>query len=105
MLISSQELQIGQFVKSRAGRDKGKVLIVIKIIDDKYVEVIDGDLRKLENPKKKKVMHLIKLGEPDEEIQIRILEGQTVNNAWFRKKVADRLDQVQVRRNDSNGKK
>ena len=61
MLISSQELQIGQFVKSRAGRDKGNVYIVTKIIDDKYVEVVDGDLRKLEKPKKKKVMHLIKL--------------------------------------------
>ncbi len=103
MLISSQELQVGQFVKSRAGRDKGKVLIVTKIIDDKYVEVVDGDLRKLENPKKKKVMHLIKLGEPDEEIQHRILEAHAINDAWFRKKVADRLDQVQVRRSDSNG--
>ena len=103
MLISSQELQIGQFVKSRSGRDKGKVLIVTKIIDDKYVEVVDGDLRKLENPKKKKVMHLIKIGEPDEEIQVRILERDTFNDAWIRKKVADRLDQVRVRRNDSNG--
>jgi ribosomal protein L14E/L6E/L27E len=103
MLISSQELQIGQFVKSRSGRDKGRVLIVTKIIDDKFVEVVDGDLRKLENPKKKKVMHLIKLGEPDEEIRERVLDVQMINDAWIRKKVADRLDQVRVRRNDSNG--
>lgn len=103
MMISSQELQIGQFVKSKAGRDKGNVLIVFGIVDEQYVLVVDGDLRKLEKPKKKKVKHLSKIGEVDMEIQKVMTDDEPFNNAWLRKKVADRLDQVRVRRDDSNG--
>jgi ribosomal protein L14E/L6E/L27E len=103
MMISSQELQIGQFVKSKAGRDKGNVLIVFGIVDEQNVLVVDGDLRKLEKPKKKKVKHLSKIGEVDMEIQNVMTADEPFNNAWLRKKVADRLDQVRVRRDDSNG--
>lgn len=103
MMTSSQELQIGQFVKSKAGRDKGNVLIVFGIVDEQYVLVVDGDLRKLEKPKKKKVKHLSKIGEVDMEIQNVMTADAPYNNAWLRKKVADRLDQVRVRRDDSNG--
>ena len=103
MMTSSQELQIGQFVKSKAGRDKGNVLIVFGIVDEQYVLVVDGDLRKLEKPKKKKVKHLSKIGEVDMEIQNVMTADKPFNNAWLRKKVADRLDQVRVRRDDSNG--
>jgi ribosomal protein L14E/L6E/L27E len=103
MMTSSQELQIGQFVKSKAGRDKGNVLIVFGIVDEQYVLVVDGDLRKLEKPKKKKVKHLSKIGEVDMEIQNVMTADEPFNNAWLRKKVADRLDQVRVRRDDSNG--
>jgi len=103
MLISSQELQIGQFVKSKAGRDKGNVLIVVAILDEQHVHVVDGDLRKLEKPKKKKVRHLTIVGVVDMELQSAIAEGKSFNNAWLRKKVADRLDLVRVRRDDSNG--
>lgn len=103
MMTSSQELQIGQFVKSKAGRDKGNVLIVFGIVDEQYVLVVDGDLRKLEKPKKKKVKHLSKIGDVDMEIQNVMTADEPFNNAWLRKKVADRLDQVRVRRDDSNG--
>ncbi|HSN65511.1 MAG TPA: RNA-binding protein [Fusibacter sp.] len=103
MMTSSQELQIGQFVKSKAGRDKGNVLIVFGIVDEQYVLVVDGDLRKLEKPKKKKVKHLSKIGDVDMEIQNVMTADKPFNNAWLRKKVADRLDQVRVRRDDSNG--
>lgn len=102
-MTSSQELQIGQFVKSKAGRDKGNVLIVFGIVDEQYVLVVDGDLRKLEKPKKKKVKHLSKIGDVDMEIQNVMTADKPFNNAWLRKKVADRLDQVRVRRDDSNG--
>ena len=49
---------MGQVVKSTAGRDKDFRMIVYSIIDDKYVMVVDGSLRKVENPKKKKLKHL-----------------------------------------------
>lgn len=51
-------LSIGQVVISKSGRDKGRKFVIIEIIDHEYVYIVDGDLRKINNPKKKKVMHL-----------------------------------------------
>ncbi len=105
MLTSSRELEIGQFVKSKAGRDKDSVLIVISIIDEQHVMVVDGNLRKLINPKKKKVKHLIKCGDIDTEFKIKIEEGTYMNDAELRKKVSSNVGLVRVRRDSSNGKK
>ena len=48
----------GQVVRSKKGRDEGKVYIIIDIIDDDLLLLVDGKLRKLDRPKKKKVKHL-----------------------------------------------
>jgi len=53
------DLKIGQIVKSKAGRDKGKIFMVCQILDENFALVCDGDLRKLDSPKKKKVKHLV----------------------------------------------
>lgn len=55
---STQALTRGQVVRSIAGRDTGKVFVILEIIDDQYLYLVDGRLRKLERPKKKKVKHL-----------------------------------------------
>ena len=52
------QVKVGQVVESKAGRDKGVFMIIYSIIDDKYVTVVDGSYRKIENPKKKKLKHL-----------------------------------------------
>ncbi len=51
-------LKRGQIVRSKKGRDEGEVFIILKIIDDKYIYLVDGKMRKLCKPKKKKVKHL-----------------------------------------------
>lgn len=48
----------GQVVRSKKGRDEGKVYIIMNIIDDDLLLLVDGKLRKLDRPKKKKVKHL-----------------------------------------------
>lgn len=53
---------IGSVVRSRAGRDSGRDFLVIGILDEEYVLLADGDLRKAEKPKKKKVKHLSATG-------------------------------------------
>jgi len=45
-------------VYSKAGRDKGKAFVVVGVIDDNNVYLADGDIRKIEKPKKKKIKHL-----------------------------------------------
>ena len=49
---------VGRVVRSKAGRDKGKFFVVVDLIDDNYVYLADGVLRKLSAPKKKKIKHL-----------------------------------------------
>lgn len=51
------EYRVGQLVRSKAGRDKGIDFVVVKS-DNGYVYVADGRMRKLENPKKKKIKHI-----------------------------------------------
>lgn len=53
------DLVMGQVVKSRAGRDKGKLYLIAQIVDDSHVLVVDGKHKGLEKPKRKKVKHLM----------------------------------------------
>lgn len=47
----------GQLVRSKAGRDKTRILAVLAV-DGPMLLVADGDLRKLDNPKRKKMQHV-----------------------------------------------
>ena len=47
----------GQLVRSKAGRDKTRTLAVLAV-DGSMLLVADGDLRKLGNPKRKKIQHV-----------------------------------------------
>ena len=50
---------LGHLFVSTAGRDKGIVCTVVGISDDDgCVLIADGKMRKIENPKKKKLKHL-----------------------------------------------
>ncbi len=81
----TDDLRIGQVVKSKAGRDKGRIFIIVEIIDDKYVRICDGELRKVSKPKPKKVKHLIIYNRVFEEIEARIDKGDKLNNAYIRR--------------------
>ena len=75
----------GQVVKSRAGRDKGKIFLVIDIIDGENVFIVDGNLRKLDNPKKKKIKHLIVYNTILDELKYKLDNNIKINNAYIRK--------------------
>ena len=51
--------RIGDVVISTAGRDKGKIFLVIDIYG-KFAYIADGKVRKVLNYKKKNIKHLIK---------------------------------------------
>ncbi|MDO4662333.1 MAG: KOW domain-containing RNA-binding protein [Tissierellia bacterium] len=55
------DLICGQLVKSRCGRDKDRIFVIKEILDNDYVLLIDGYLRKLEKPKLKKIKHVKKI--------------------------------------------
>lgn len=47
----------GMIVRSRAGRDADRWCVVIGL-EENFALIADGDLRPLEKPKRKKLMHL-----------------------------------------------
>ncbi len=47
----------GRLVRSKAGRDKGRTLAVLAV-DGQMLLVADGRLRRLQQPKRKKLRHV-----------------------------------------------
>ena len=78
-------LQKGQVVKSKAGRDRNRVFVILDIIDESFVLVVDGDLRKLSSPKKKKIKHLIVYNTILEDFINMLNSNQKINDATVRK--------------------
>lgn len=81
----TRDLKIGQIVKSKAGRDKGRVFLIFKVLDENFVLVCDGDLRKLNTPKKKKVKHLVIYNTVLTEFAEKLQENKNLNDAYVRK--------------------
>jgi len=82
---STKDITVGQVVKSRAGRDKGNIFLVLEIIDDKHVLIVDGDTRRLDKPKKKRIKHLIVYNTVLSEFKEKIDGDVKINNAYVRK--------------------
>jgi len=51
-------IEVGSIVFSKAGRDKGNYFMVYEVLNQDFVTLVDGSMRKLANPKKKKVKHV-----------------------------------------------
>ena len=84
----------GNIVLSKAGRDKGKYFVVLDVIDTQYVEIADGDLRKVDNPKKKKCKHLENTGKTSERVCQKLAEGIRVTNPELHRELAEYNEDV-----------
>ncbi|NMA66691.1 MAG: RNA-binding protein [Clostridiaceae bacterium] len=78
---------IGRFAWSKAGRDQGNLFIIIDIVDDNHVLIADGIIRKLNNPKKKKIKHLKITNKFDEEISQTVLMKRKLSDVDLQKAV------------------
>lgn len=82
------DLQIGDIVYSRAGRDQGRYFLVIGLVDEQYVLIADGKLRRLETPKRKKVKHLRALPPQDLRVCEKVRNGEKLTNSEIRREMA-----------------
>jgi ribosomal protein L14E/L6E/L27E len=85
--VEESHISIGQVVRSTKGRDKDNFFIVINKIDEEYVLIVDGNIRRLDKPKKKKLKHLMKLNILSEECKERIINNKKMNNAFIRREL------------------
>lgn len=84
---TTSEISIGQVVRSKAGRDTGRIFFIIDILDDKYVIIADGDLRKIEKAKKKKAIHLLKYNTINKELKNKIENNEKISNIFIRREL------------------
>lgn len=82
---------IGIIVRSKAGRDKGDLFIVLKT-EGEFAFIANGELRKVDRPKKKKLKHLQKTGYVTEFIRNKLETAGKVTNSELRKALAEYLD-------------
>ena len=86
-MLTTTDISLGQFVKSKAGRDKDRIFIIIEIVDEVYVKIVDGDLRRVESPKRKKIKHLAKMNDVSDDIQLKLKDNRKVTNQMVRREI------------------
>ena len=50
---------VGCVVVSKSGHDKGEKYVLVKVVDDKFVLVSNGENRPLGKPKRKNICHIM----------------------------------------------
>lgn len=78
--MDSDKIVPGQIILSKAGRDAGRYFVVIDILNSEYVLIADGDLRKIDRPKKKKIKHIAALTSVDDAIKNKLQSGMKLSN-------------------------
>ena len=88
--MSSFPMEVGRVVFSKAGRDAGHHFVVVAVLDEDHVAIANGCQRKVDNPKKKKIKHLVAKPELLEEIQEKIFAKKRI----FDSEVRNKLDAI-----------
>ena len=86
----------GRVVLSLQGRDKGRCFIVLSALDDEFVLMADGDLRKVQRPKRKKKKHLHVKPAFFPEIAEKLQAGAPVLDSELRKALAQAAKQQEL---------
>ncbi len=81
----------GQVVFSKCGRDKGMAFIVVNA-DEDNVYLVDGKLRRLEKPKKKKKIHVQITKYVDTQLNRKLSGGEYLLDSDIRKALKTYFD-------------
>lgn len=73
-----KEVFVGSIVYSKAGRDRGKCYIIVRLDEKGYAFVANGSDKTLSDPKRKNVKHLDTGGEVSKTIQEKLLSEKQV---------------------------
>lgn len=84
------ELQIGNIVISTMGRDKGLYFIVVGV-EENYVYLVDGSVRKVDKPKKKKIKHIELTSLFEENIATKVKNKHKITNQDIKKALREIL--------------
>ncbi|MGI6574348.1 MAG: RNA-binding protein [bacterium] len=82
--MAMEKLRLGQMVSSKTGRDCSQSYLVLKRIDERFVLLANGGKRKVGNPKKKNIRHLVVHQAIAEDIEAKLSIGEEVTDEEIR---------------------
>ena len=80
-------MEPGDLVLSLKGRDKERYYVVVEVWPE-YCFIADGDLRKTDRPKMKKIKHIKQTGFKSDFLRKRLAEGQKATNTELRNEIS-----------------
>ncbi len=82
-------IEVGSVVRSMAGRDQGRLFVVIQEVDADFVMVANGKLEGMDRLKKKRRKHLKPTGQTVAPLRDRLAQGGKVEDheirSWLEK--------------------
>ena len=87
------EIAKSNIVRSDAGRDKGKLFIVLAV-QGEYLLLADGKSRKLESPKRKKRKHVLFVAADETRVSQKIINDEKLTNSELRRTLAAYREEV-----------
>lgn len=81
-------LTVGSVVRSKAGRDGGRCFVVMWV-EENFVGLCDGDLRKTDKIKRKKIKHIIPTKYVSAFVVSKLEAGDKVTNSEIRRELAE----------------
>lgn len=85
--METYEDRLGMLVFSTAGRDFGRPYLVVGDVDERTVLVADGQLRRMDNPKRKNIRHLSVTGLTEPDIRVKLQGGTLPGDSELRKAI------------------
>ena len=88
------EIAKSNIVRSDAGRDKGKLFVVLAV-EGEYLLLADGKSRNVESPKRKKRRHVLFVAADENRLSDKIKSEEKITNSELRRTLAGYRDAVQ----------
>lgn len=83
---------IGRLVFSQSGRDRGRAFVVVGILKQNYILMADGNLHKIEKPKKKNIRHVKVSNIVADQIYEYLNRGEIPDNYMIKKNIQSILE-------------
>ena len=88
------EIAQSNIIRSDAGRDKGKLFVVLAV-EGEYLLLADGKSRRVEAPKRKKRRHVLFVAAEETRVSEKIKNNEKITNSEIRRTLAAYREEVQ----------
>ena len=88
------EIAQSNIIRSDAGRDKGKLFVVLAV-EGEYLLLADGKGRRVESPKRKKRRHVLFVAAEETRVSEKIKNNEKITNSEIRRTLAAYREEVQ----------